>query len=101
MEIEKQILEKLNNIEAMLLEQSSMQKDVLAFNEALKYLSVSASHLYKLTSSSRIPHSKPQGKKVNFSRAELNKWLLANPIKTVEEIDREASTAVFLKNKRY
>ena len=101
METQEQILEKLNNIQAMLSEQGTMQKDVLTFNEALKYLNVSASYLYKLTSTGRIPHSKPQGKKVYFSRAELSKWLLANPIKTKEEIDRETSTAVFLKSKKY
>ncbi|WP_332912625.1 helix-turn-helix domain-containing protein [Algoriphagus boritolerans] len=39
------------------------KKTVLNFNEACKYLDVSPSHLYKLTSTKHIPHFCPQGKK--------------------------------------
>ena len=44
------IIEKLDRIEKLLLEQQTMQKQVLNFNETCKYLELSQSHLYKLTS---------------------------------------------------
>ena len=44
------ILDKLTEIANKLDEQNLLQKTVLNFNEAAKYLDVSPSHLYKLTS---------------------------------------------------
>ena len=51
-----QILEKLSQLELKIDEQNLLQKEVLNFNDACKYLDISASHLYKLTSSKQIPH---------------------------------------------
>ena len=53
-------------------------KNALTFAEACTYLDVSQSLLYKLTSTNAIPHYKPRGKMVYFSRAELDKWMLTN-----------------------
>ena len=39
-----------------------------------KFLNLSKSYLYKLTSGNLIPHYKPQGKMLYFEKAELN-WL--------------------------
>lgn len=80
------ILSKLESIEKTMLG----QKDVLTFDEACNYTGLSRSHLYKLTCSNKIPHSKPFGKMLYFDRLELNKWLLQNPISTVEEIEQQA-----------
>jgi excisionase family DNA binding protein len=94
MDDHKTILDKLDTIEQMLTRQAealTLQKDVLNLKEACAYLDISASHLYKLTSENRIPHSKPNGKRVYFSRAELDAWLLGQPIKTREEIERAAA----------
>ena len=44
------ILDKLTEISNKLDEQNLLQKTVLNLNEAAKYLDVSPSHLYKLTS---------------------------------------------------
>ena len=55
------ILDKLTEIANKLDEQNLLQKTVLNFNEAAKYLDVSPSHLYKLTSTKHIPHFCPQG----------------------------------------
>jgi len=81
------ILDKLTNIENLLKGQTEKP---LTFDEAARYLDVSKSHLYKLTSANKIPHYKPQGKRIYFSKAELNTWLLRNPVKTTADIEQEA-----------
>ena len=47
----------------------------------------SRSTLYKKVSKGLIPHSK-QGKKLYFNLEEIDRWLLANKVKTVD--DRQA-----------
>ena len=77
---EVQILQKLDNIERMLVDMNIQQKDVLNLNEACQFLDISASHLYKLTSTRQIPHFCPQGKKLYFERQALKEWLTRNPV---------------------
>ena len=75
--MENQIIEKLNSIENLL-----KGKDrPLNFDEATEYTSLSKSHLYKLTCTGKIPHYRPTGKRLYFSKVELDKWLLRNPVK--------------------
>jgi len=85
--MENIILDKLTTIENLLKGQTEKP---LTFDEAARYLDVSKSHLYKLTSANKIPHYKPQGKRIYFSKAELNTWLLRNPVKTTADIEQEA-----------
>ena len=75
---ENLILDKLTEIANKLDEQNLLQKTTLKFNEACKYLDVSHSHLYKLTSTKQVPHFCPQGKKLYFRRDELDTWLQRN-----------------------
>lgn len=75
---ENLILDKLTEIANKLDEQNLLQKTTLNFNEACKYLDVSPSHLYKLTSTKQVPHFCPQGKKLYFRRDELDTWLQRN-----------------------
>ncbi|MCB0536011.1 MAG: helix-turn-helix domain-containing protein [Bacteroidetes bacterium] len=93
------ILDKLTEIADKLSEQNMLQKAVLNLNEAAKYLDISESHLYKLTSTRQIPHFCPQGKKLYFKREELDQWLLRNRQTASEEIDRMAADYV-IRNKR-
>lgn len=93
------ILDKLTEIANKLDEQNLLQKTVLNFNEACKYLDVSPSHLYKLTSTKQIPHFCPQGKKLYFKREELDNWLQRNRQSASDEIEQTASDYV-LRNKR-
>ena len=86
-----QIFEKLNQIESKLDEQALLQKSVLNFSEATRYLAISPSHLYKLTSTRQIPHFCPQGKKLYFNRHELDRWLLSHRHDTLEEIQQQAA----------
>ncbi len=51
-----ELLLRLDQIEQLILEQSINSKEVLNFTEATKYLEVSASHLYKLTSANILLH---------------------------------------------
>lgn len=93
------ILDKLTEIASKLDEQNLLQKTVLNFNEACKYLDVSPSHLYKLTSTKQIPHFCPQGKKLYFKREELDNWLQRNRQSASDEIEQSASDYV-IRNKR-
>ena len=72
-------------------EQNLLQKTVLNFNDACKYIDASPSHLYKLTSTKQIPHFCPQGKKLYFKRIELDEWLQRNRQMTVIETEQQAS----------
>jgi excisionase family DNA binding protein len=50
-------------------------KNVLNFSEAVEYTGFSASYLYKLTSTGKVPHYKPYGKMIFFKREELESFL--------------------------
>ena len=96
---ENLILERLSQIEQKIDEQALLKKEVLNFNDACKYLDISASHLYKLTSQKLVPHLCPQGKKLYFNRAELDEWLQRNRQSSTDEIEQEAANYV-INNKR-
>ena len=89
--MKKIIIKKLDKIESMLQDQNLLKKEVLNFNETYKYLEMSASHLYKLTSQKQIPHFCPQGKKLYFSRIELDQWLLRNRKDSIDDIETMAA----------
>lgn len=89
--MENEILEKINLIENMLNEQQFKQKAILSFQEATKFLNVSSSYLYKLTSQHEIPHFKPRGKMLYFDRQEIESWLMQNKVKTKQEIEQAAN----------
>ena len=75
------------------LEKSSIwNKEVLTFLEAKLYTGLSASCLYKKTSSGQIPHYKPTGKQVFFNRTELEAWLMQNRVLTNDELSQQASS---------
>jgi excisionase family DNA binding protein len=87
--------QQLKNIENAL----SATKTVMNLNEASLFTHISKSHIYKLTYSGKIPHYK-QGKHLYFDRFELEAWLKANRIKTLDAVDKEASTYVTLNRTR-
>ena len=99
MEPNSQILEKLTEIATKLDEQNLLKKAVLNFDEACKFLDVSPSHLYKLTSAKGIPHFCPQGKKLYFRRDELEAWLLRNRQPTAEEVQENPADYLVRKSK--
>ena len=69
--MDKTLEMRVEELEQMLF----LTKNVLSFDEASKFLNLSKSYLYKLTSGNLIPHYKPQGKMLFFERADLEAWL--------------------------
>ena len=86
----KTILLKLTAIESLLEE--SHQTKPLTLKEAAKFLNLSQSHIYKLTSERKIPHFKPSGKKIYFDKSELIQWLKRKPARTREETEEKAAS---------
>lgn len=91
---EEKLLSKLEKIEEHLEQQTILKKEVLNFHEASKYLGLSQSHMYKLTSTNSIPCYRPEGKKLYFNRAELDSWLQRNRSKSDMDISKEANDYV-------
>ncbi|MEI6068616.1 MAG: helix-turn-helix domain-containing protein [Methylococcaceae bacterium] len=69
-------------------------KQTLNLEEAAAFTGLATSYLYKLTSTQEIPHYKPRGKMLYFDRSELETWLRQGRVKSITEIDREASAIV-------
>ena len=70
-------------------------KEMLTTTEACTFLGISAGYLYKLTSSKKIPHYKPNGRLVFFNLEELKQWALKNPaISKRLSIGKESSPAL-------
>ena len=72
----KMIEQRLSNIESLML----TTKDTLTLDEVAYYTGFGKSYLYKLTHQKEIPHYKPTGGKIFFSRAEIDQWLQQNRI---------------------
>jgi len=66
----------------------------LCFQEAATYLNVSKSYLYKLTCFNKIPHYKPNGKKIYFAKSDLDKWILRNRVLSIDEINTKANNYI-------
>ncbi len=94
-----EILKRLEIIEKHVLDQNLILKQVLNLAEAAKYLELSHSHLYKLTSAGNIPFYKPNGKKLYFNRVELDEWLLRNRNNTQDEIEQQAADYLIKKGR--
>jgi len=76
-----------------------MKKDheeILSLNEAAKFLKLSKSFLYKMTSQKIISHYIPGGKRIYFKKSDLEDWLLKNRIPTSSEF--ETNTECYLSN---
>jgi len=82
------IEKRLEHIEKLILG----QKDVFTFEECCLYTGISRTYMYKLTCTNRIPHFKPHGKILYFSKMEIDQWLMKNPVRTAKDIEQEAAT---------
>jgi excisionase family DNA binding protein len=87
----------LENRDSRLESSLFLIKSILSFDEASEFLNLSKSYLYKLTSSGQIPHYKPQGKMLYFEKSELENWLRQNPVKTNQQVMREAEAYLMSK----
>ncbi|MBS1779711.1 MAG: excisionase family DNA-binding protein [Bacteroidetes bacterium] len=60
---------------------------VLTVDELVAYTGYKKSYIYKLAHLRKIPHYKPPlGRKLFFSKPEIDAWLLAVKLPTVSEI---------------
>lgn len=85
--------EEIKEITDLVINECSLStKAVLTSSEAAKYMGVSMSYLYKLTSEQKVPHYKPGGKMCYFNRAELEQWLQSNRVATGAEIAQKAQS---------
>lgn len=75
------------------------QKEILSFNEAVAYLDVSKSYLYKLTSTNKITFSKPNNKLIYFRRIDLDNWMLQNKNESIGVLQENMTN--YLNRKRH
>ncbi len=87
-------MERLDTIEGLL----KSQKQTLSVDDLANLTGLSKSTIYKLTSSRRIPHYK-QVKHLYFDRREIEAWIRSERIKTISEVDQEASNYVTIKSR--
>ena len=90
------IVNMLAKIEAKII----ASKPILTFNEVVAYTGLSKSYLYKMTSAGIIPHSKPNGKQLYFSKDAIDAWLMGNKVMTQKEIESAAINHVGLNRAR-
>lgn len=79
-------------------EQNLQQKEILSFKEALVYLDVSESLLYKLTSNKALTFYKPNGGKLYFKKSDLHDWMTKNEIKSILVLEDEVNN--YLKERK-
>ena len=71
-------MKETTNNESLLRSNLLALKQILSFNEALLYLDVSKSFLYKQTSNKTMKFTKPNGGKLYFRKSDLDAWMMQN-----------------------
>lgn len=87
MEHQDELLRRISNIERLL---EARKTKPLNLVEAAKYLSISQSHLYKLTSQRKIICHKPNGKYLYFFKEELDEWIRKTSSQESEDSSQES-----------
>ena len=64
-------------------------EEILSLSEASKFLKVSKSCVYKLTSAKKIPHFVPGGKKIYFKKSDLEDWILNSRVTPISEFEND------------
>lgn len=85
------LLEKLDDMAELM---ALYHDQPLTMERASEYLGIKKTTLYKWTHQNKIPHYKPVGKIILFSRLELNKWAFIHKIMTKEEMDKKVHNYV-------
>lgn len=87
-----QLIDKLDNIERLLLSQNITPPEedkLLTIREAAEILHLSVPTVYGLVQRAEVPVCK-RGKRLYFSKQELLAWIKSGRKKTVSEINAEA-----------
>lgn len=85
---------KVNKEQQLPKMQLISSKEILSFKEALAYLDVSKSFLYKLTSRRQIQFFKPNGGKIYFKKSVLNEWMQRNEYKTAQDLRERINKSI-------
>ena len=81
-ELRQIIREELQRVNT---KQEDKESQIMTIIDVCKYLDLSKSYIYKLTSLKAIPHYK-RGKKLYFKKQEINNWLLEKKVSTMDEL---------------
>lgn len=94
------VLRQLGDIEDLHERMEQMEehmfaaKEILTVKEAKEFLGISESQLYKLTRTLAIPHYKPSGKTIFFSRQEIIDWVKSRPVRRRGILQENMNTKV-------
>ena len=88
------ILERLDRIEKAIASLNTtnpiqVNNTPMDVKDLSVYLKLSISAIYKLTSTSEIPHYK-SGKRLYFKKEDIDEWIFSNRIKTRDDIEKGA-----------
>lgn len=83
------IHKKLEEIKSKIEEQILNTKEFLDLHEASKYMKLSKSALYKLTSSGKITFYQPGGKKIFFYKDDLHTWIKKGKKQSSIDLEQE------------
>jgi len=86
------LISRIERIEQLVLRIGTQEPGPFDLDAAAKYLGISKSHLYQLTSKAQIGHFKPAGKKIYFDRSDLDDYLTRKRVVPPWELDRAAET---------
>jgi excisionase family DNA binding protein len=64
-------------------------KNILTVEDLMDYTGFSQKQIYKLTSTRRIPHYKPSGRKILFKKDEIDNWISLGKVHTISEINSQ------------
>ena len=69
----------------------NLNKTILSFKEAISFMDVSKSFLYKLTSEDKINFFKPNNGKIYFKKEDLENWMLQNEVKSFNVLEESVN----------
>ena len=69
----------------------NLNKTILSFKEAISFMDVSKSFLYKLTSKGKINFFKPNNGKIYFKKEDLENWMLQNEVKSFNVLEESVN----------
>ena len=79
--ITQDLIDRLVRIESL----CRQNKETMTIDDVAIYTGLSKSTLYKYTSMNLIPYYSPSGKKIYFTKSEVDEWLTTNRSATTEE----------------
>jgi excisionase family DNA binding protein len=73
-------------------------KRMMNISELSEYIGMSEAYIYRLTSTKKIPFSKPLAKMIFFDRFQIDEWLNSNQVSTQKDTERKAN-GQFIRNR--